>query len=83
MALVHPQDRGLVESGCHAALDPAGGGVYASEFRVRHADGGWRTIDARARMLFEGGARRAARCAWWARRWTRPSGRAPPSAGAG
>ncbi len=55
---VHPSDRDAVRG----MMDPAElpEGEFAVEFRLRHADGGWRWLDARgqARLDEEGGSAR-------------------------
>jgi len=54
---LHPEDRLQVARTVRAALDPAGDGRYAAEFRVPQADGGERWLLTRGRAFFQEGGR--------------------------
>jgi PAS domain S-box-containing protein len=57
-ALIHPDDRALVEQRFERAFDPAGDGVYQAEFRLRRADdGAERWVLATGRVLFDAARR--------------------------
>lgn len=43
-AVVHPEDLARVAAAMDAARRPGGGAPFAEEFRVAHADGGWRWV---------------------------------------
>lgn len=60
---LHPDDRRVVSDAIRAALDPASGGNYATEFRVGLPDGGTRWISSQGFAFFEGesGRRRPVR----------------------
>lgn len=58
--LIHPDDRGLVESETGRSLDPEGDGVLAVKYRIRAPDGRVRWLEMRGRTAF-GGSR--GRCA--------------------
>ncbi|MEW5929760.1 MAG: PAS domain-containing protein [Gemmatimonadota bacterium] len=63
LARVHPEDRERADAAVRGALDPAGSGDYAVEYRSLWPDGTLRWIIARGRASFEGEgpARRATR----------------------
>ena len=63
LARVHPEDRERTDAVVRAALDPAGPGDYAVEYRSLWPDGTVRWIVAKGRASFEGEgpARRATR----------------------
>lgn len=48
IATVHPDDRADLHEAIDAAV--AGGGAYAHQYRVRHADGNYRWIEANGRV---------------------------------
>lgn len=50
---IHEDDKARVEAGLKAALD-GGADEYREEYRVRHADGGWRWILARGKVVDRG-----------------------------
>ncbi len=49
---LHPEDRGRADEAVARALDPAAGGGYDAEYRVRSADGEVRWIRASGRAAF-------------------------------
>ncbi|MBC6981933.1 sensor histidine kinase [Caulobacter sp. 17J80-11] len=57
VALVHPADRERVDAEVHAALDPAGTGAYATEFRLNPGPSGGeeRWAAEEGQVLFEDG----------------------------
>jgi PAS domain S-box-containing protein len=55
VALVHPDDREAVVARGVRALDPANGGDYLNEYRMRRPDGSVRWIQSRGRVFFDAG----------------------------
>ncbi len=54
LSIVHPGDRAGFESAIWSAVDPAGDGRYASEFRIIAPDGVTRCVLNRGAVVFEG-----------------------------
>ncbi len=53
---LHPEDRAWVDAALQAALDPAGTGLFACEYRVVPAEGGAvRWLAARGQLMVSGG----------------------------
>jgi PAS domain S-box-containing protein len=52
---IHPEDRDRVAQGFRRSHDPAHGGKYEVEYRVRAADGSERWVAGRGRTLFDAG----------------------------
>ena len=52
---LHPDDRAPVDAALQAALDPAGTGIFDSEYRVVAPDGTLRWLAARGRLVVAGG----------------------------
>ncbi len=53
-ALIHPDDRAWVTERYRAAYDPAGGGLYHAEFRIRRGeDGAERWVETAGRVYFD------------------------------
>jgi PAS domain S-box-containing protein len=50
-ALIHPEDRAAMAAAVERALDPAGDGHYAAEYRVLPPGGGTRWVAARGRRV--------------------------------
>ncbi|MGU3539615.1 PAS domain-containing sensor histidine kinase [Methylobacterium sp. A54F] len=55
LTALHPEDRDRVDAALRASIDPAGPGVFASEYRVVRAGGGTTWIAARGRLVVAGG----------------------------
>ena len=62
-AHIHPDDRAELSAAVAAAHDPAGGGQFSFEYRIKRRDGEIRRIAGRAQTLFigEGAERRPVR----------------------
>ncbi|HEX7153292.1 MAG TPA: response regulator [Thermoanaerobaculia bacterium] len=54
LSRIHPEDRDRVDQSVQEALDPAGRGEYAIEYRIVHPDGTVLWVDARGRGFFAG-----------------------------
>ncbi|WP_336488920.1 PAS domain-containing sensor histidine kinase [Methylobacterium nigriterrae] len=52
---LHPGDRERVDAALQASLDPAGSGLFDSEYRIRRPDGGELWLGARGRLVVAGG----------------------------
>ena len=53
LALLHPDDRPLVEAAIGHALDPNGTGIYEIDYRIIRSDGAVRWVGGKGKAVFE------------------------------